>query len=260
MAGYLIATAGDLRFRASLGLILLSASAYAMGCIFNDIVDIKRDRALRPERPLPSGQVPLSSAFLIGFVLMVFSALLGFCFGTLTGLITTCLLLSVLLYNAVLKAIPFLSALGMGLPRALNFLVGLTVVGFVLRPLLIYPVFLFTYIVLLTLLSDEEQSEENLSSRVVLGLVIIFLLFLLWILSRNAGRALVLLTAVIIITGWVNFEKGRKSLRSVVGMMIILIPLLDASFVGAELGIWYALPVALLSLLSFLASTRFSPT
>jgi hypothetical protein len=83
-----------------LTLLAASCGLYLSGMVFNDVFDRKQDAVERPQRPIPSGRVPLRNAILLGGALM------------LAGI-----------DDAVLKRTP-LGPLGMGLCRFLNVMLG----------------------------------------------------------------------------------------------------------------------------------------
>ncbi len=58
-------------------LIAASSLLYIAGVVLNDVFDLEIDRKERPERPLPSGRVPLWAARLLGWKLLVVGMLLG---------------------------------------------------------------------------------------------------------------------------------------------------------------------------------------
>jgi 4-hydroxybenzoate polyprenyltransferase len=83
--------------------------------VWNDIADRRLDAEQRPERPLPSGDVSLSFACLLGIALLLVGLLVSPCrshHGLIAGL--------VLAYDFAGKRIEWLGALGMGTLRALN--------------------------------------------------------------------------------------------------------------------------------------------
>jgi len=51
-------------------LLCATTGLYLAGMVFNDVFDVKQDQAERPGRPIPSGQVPLSHAVVLGTLLM----------------------------------------------------------------------------------------------------------------------------------------------------------------------------------------------
>ena len=50
---------------------------YSAGMVLNDVFDVEVDRVERPERPLPSGQIPVGWARLLGFEMLFFGAVAG---------------------------------------------------------------------------------------------------------------------------------------------------------------------------------------
>jgi 4-hydroxybenzoate polyprenyltransferase len=51
-------------------LTLATASLYTAGMVLNDVFDLEIDREERPERPLPSGRIPMGPARKLGFSLL----------------------------------------------------------------------------------------------------------------------------------------------------------------------------------------------
>lgn len=103
---------------------LASTAIYAAGMVWNDVADRRLDAVQRPERPLPSGQVTVQMAVLLGCCLLVLGVAASPCpahHATLAVL--------VLAYDFLGKRVVWLGALGMGLLRALNLGTGLCVGG-----------------------------------------------------------------------------------------------------------------------------------
>jgi 4-hydroxybenzoate polyprenyltransferase len=116
-------------------ILLLGASAclYSAGMVWNDFFDLEQDRKERPFRPLPSGKIPLATAARLGvgllaagFVLAALVDLRGVGFRGLSASIAACLIVAILLYDGWLKR-TWAGPLSMGLCRALNVLLGLSV-------------------------------------------------------------------------------------------------------------------------------------
>jgi 4-hydroxybenzoate polyprenyltransferase len=112
-------------------LMLASTCFYAGGVALNDVFDAEIDSRERPERPIPSGRVPMDAARRLGWgllaagvVLAGAAALLASSLGTAAvGLL---LATSVVLYDRFLKSTP-LGPINMGLCRMLNVLLGMSV-------------------------------------------------------------------------------------------------------------------------------------
>ena len=62
-------------------LLVASALMYMAGMLLNDLFDFEIDRVERPERPLPSGQIPLRWAKSLGLEMLFFGAALGLAVG-----------------------------------------------------------------------------------------------------------------------------------------------------------------------------------
>ncbi len=114
-----------------------SACLYTAGMVLNDVFDVEVDRKERPFRPLPSGQIGLTTARVFGFGLLLAGILLGAAAGYAamakdaidlpwrSGAIALLLAGSVLFYDGFLKKTP-LGPLGMGLCRFFNVLLGMS--------------------------------------------------------------------------------------------------------------------------------------
>lgn len=96
---------------------------FAFGAALNDILDLKRDRTMRPDRPLPSGRIGLDAALslVVGTVLL---AVLGATlFGTEAVLLTLLLVAAILGFNAAGKFVPAIGLVALGLIYAGHMLV-----------------------------------------------------------------------------------------------------------------------------------------
>lgn len=106
-----------------LWLLLLGGAAaalglYAFGACLNDLVDLRRDRMLRPERPLPAGRVsPAIATALVAGTLM--AAVLGATvFGTAAVVLTLTLAVAVLAYTLAARFVPGVGLVVLGLVYA----------------------------------------------------------------------------------------------------------------------------------------------
>ncbi|MSR42215.1 MAG: hypothetical protein EXS10_10015 [Phycisphaerales bacterium] len=85
---------------------LTAVGFFSFGGVLNDLVDVKRDRALSPERPIPAGQIPPRNAVLLASVCLLCGVLGALPFGELAAALALLLALSILLYDAAAKYIP----------------------------------------------------------------------------------------------------------------------------------------------------------
>ncbi len=99
---------------------IASLSIYSAGLIFNDLADLEKDRKLRPERPLVTGEATRKAATAAGAFLSLAGILLPwFFYEPSRSVMWTALLLLVLAYDFGPRAIPFGPVL-MGLARGLD--------------------------------------------------------------------------------------------------------------------------------------------
>ncbi len=117
-----------------LGLLLAaSTSLYAAGVVLNDVFDAAIDARERPERPIPSGRVSIAAARWTGWGLLVLGVVLAVVVAAMAGvarpgIVGALLAGGVVLYDIVLKPTPW-APLGMGLCRALNVLLGMSLLA-----------------------------------------------------------------------------------------------------------------------------------
>jgi 4-hydroxybenzoate polyprenyltransferase len=129
LAGWLIVGGALADMRGWAPLVAASAGLYAAGIVLNDIIDLEIDRKERPFRPLPSGGVGRRAAGLIFAVTLALGVGLPIVWGSgKSALIATLLALAIITYDAGAKR-TIAGPLFMGLCRALNLLVGLSVVA-----------------------------------------------------------------------------------------------------------------------------------
>ena len=115
-------------------LSLSSAALYTAGMILNDWWDVGKDSLERPERPLPSGRIGVTTAGVVGFGLLGLGVAAATCAGRVDNstlslrpfVVASLLALAIVLYDIVLKRTPFAPWL-MGVCRGLNVLLGASV-------------------------------------------------------------------------------------------------------------------------------------
>jgi 4-hydroxybenzoate polyprenyltransferase len=188
IAAVLVVTAGDdlrpwwllklLHNRGAQALWIPVASfcLYAAGMLWNDLIDIERDRVLNPRRPLPSGRVNLATAYVSGVLLAVGALVAGYMAEGRAGFNAAGAVLTLaLLYDFAAKDIPYVGSLVMALVRAAHSVFALLLLGMLYfkmalgvahgpdRPLMLlaYPIILGLYIFGLTLVSELESRRSH---------------------------------------------------------------------------------------------------
>jgi 4-hydroxybenzoate polyprenyltransferase len=126
LAGWLLVTGSAAEPGRWLPLVSASMILYASGTALNDVFDLEVDRAERPGRPLPSGQVSARLAAWLGGLGLLIGPALALASGSMvSGIVAAALAGCILLYDAGLKHTPLGPAF-MGACRGLNLLLGMT--------------------------------------------------------------------------------------------------------------------------------------
>lgn len=152
---------------AAIRLIVASVCLYAAGMILNDHADRRIDAELRPERPIPKGEISPNLALGLGIGVL------------LTGLLASpipyyhgsmaCMIVG---YDYLLKKNPLVGAINMGSLRAMNLLVPAISIDRFPSLALIAAAGYGIYILSVTLLGILEDAPR-VQRRAVLGLVTI---------------------------------------------------------------------------------------
>lgn len=234
-------------------LVGASVCLYAGGVVLNDFFDRHLDAVERPERAIPSGAVPAPAAAGLGAALMLAGLVFAFHVSTVSGVIAAALAATVLLYDAFAKTRvtgPFV----MGACRALNLLLGLSLVPALLHHLWFLALLPWIYIFAITTLSRGEVHGGNaVTSGISLSLVSATVVGLCLVpgFSRAGWPALLpfaaLLVARVVPPLWRAFRTPAAGpIRAAVHAGIVSLILLDAALAASYGGV--VLGAAILSL------------
>jgi hypothetical protein len=94
---------------------LVALGLYAFGTALNDILDVRRDRMLKPERPLATGRISIEAAVALVAGTLIAAVLGATLFGTRGVLMTLLVAAAILIYNAAGKFIPAIGLVVVGL-------------------------------------------------------------------------------------------------------------------------------------------------
>ena len=169
--------------------IVASLLLYAGGMVFNDLAHVERDRRLHPDRPLPSGNVSPSSAFMLGAVLFVLGLISAGVAGWTALMVAAAVASGILLYNYGAATHTFFGPVLMALLRSGNFVLGLSAAGMAgiqWQPGVVLAVFVGLHILFVTLVSVLEERPRAtfaLKAYAICDAVTLVTLavFLLWI-------------------------------------------------------------------------------
>ncbi|WP_086477269.1 UbiA-like protein EboC [Arenibacter amylolyticus] len=268
ISGFFLASTqhASLAWMAVVLLIAASVLLYAAGVVLNDVFDYKLDQVERPERPIPSGVIPLTSAAVFGGVLMVLGIGAAFWVGLSSGLVALGLALSILLYDALGKHHPFFGPLNMGLCRGLNLWLGMSILGQLIHWQ--YALIPIIYIAAITLISRGEVHGDNKRHIVLAGLLYVVVITAIAGILLYAGQNIwvslpfVLLFAILIFRPLLRAyrENSPQNIKMAVKTGVISIIVLDAALAVGFSYWWVGVVTLLLWPLSIYLSKLFAVT
>lgn len=247
-------------------LVVASVFLYAGGVVLNDVFDIEIDRVERPERPIPSGVVPLGKARSLGFVLLAVGIGLAFLVKITSGTIAIFLALAILSYDKFAKHHPIMGPLNMGICRGLNLLMGISILGaFHYWPYVLLPI---VFIFAVTMISRGEVHGKNkgniLLAGLLYGMVIAGVVFLhMFYAEGDLWYLLFLLTfALMVFRPLVRAYRDNTPahIKNAVKSGVLSIVLLDASLAAAHANLLIGLLILLLLPLSIFLAKQFAVT
>ncbi len=238
--------------------LLLGASlVYSAGMILNDTFDATWDQEKRPERPIPSGRVPLSLAWSAGIVGLVAGYGLMLTYGGSAWLFTTALVGAIVLYDAYHK--PWTgSVFVMGACRTLLYMAAASAAFavqrhlhqgavIILEALIACPAVVSgAYVVALTLIAraegkgaikPEERRNLTLLLMVPAAYAVAAAILTTCITSHRQGPTpsplLYTVVPLAAFVGWTwnalrQMRKGGPAIGQAVGLLLAGIPLVDA--------------------------------
>lgn len=243
-------------------LIWLSLSTiglYGGGVAFNDVFDAKLDAVERPERPIPSGKVKQSHAAWMAALLILLGILAAFQVNLWSGFIALAVGLLAVLYDAWGKHQAIFGPINMGLCRAGNLLLGISVIPELLPDFWALGLIPLAYVSAITMISRGEVHGKNKNALIGgLGIYILIIasLFFIAFMEGNAGWMVIPfvgLFAYMILPPLIKAMRLQqpqligKSVKAAVISLIILNASLASSFSGWWVGlcILILLPISL---------------
>lgn len=258
-AAWLLA-GGEIADPRLLWIILAGCLLYTGGMILNDAADVKFDRAHRRERPIPSGQVGLGTAWGVGVGMLV----VGFVIACLTGahvLTTLALVAAILFYDVYHK--PWAgSVFVMGACRALLYMTAASVVAMPSQPnysVLLLALVLGSYVVGITMAARLEHKQQGvlpiMSSLVAVALLCqpgVLCVVRVAIEGGDERQYLILIAFTLWVLHALNtLRKGGPNIGRAVGLLLAGIAIVDAlavSVVSVTLAAVFVLTAPLLRL------------
>jgi UbiA prenyltransferase family len=245
-------------------LVPASAALYLGGMALNDYCDRATDARERPERPIPSGRVPAAFAAALAAALLA----VGVAFARAAGALGIALALAaaIVAYDAALKGTP-IGFINMGMCRGLNLSMALAIAPRIAPVAIAAATFLTAYVAVLTYLSrDEVGGNTPLRARRAVGALAILAALVATSLSGTSSPffgglfffAVLVRGSSLFAPLWTHAD-GPATGRAI-GGGILLIPLVDATFVAASGYVPSAIVVASFALPAIGLRRLYSPT
>ncbi|WP_234735589.1 UbiA-like protein EboC [Tellurirhabdus bombi] len=265
IAGYL--TLETATFEPLGWLCLSTIGLYGGGVVFNDVFDAELDAVERPERSIPSGQVSVWQASILGGVLFLIGILAAWMVSPLSGQLAIAITLASLIYDRFGKHHPVAGPLNMGLCRGLNLLLGISILPEQVEPWAWVAVVPIIYISAITMISRGEVHGGNPRTLRLAGLlygVVIACIAAIAQQRQQLGTAFPFL----LILGYFIFPPLWRAVREPVGRNIgmavksgvISLIVMNAAWVAAFASFPLALLVVCLLPLSRLLAKVFAVT
>ncbi|WP_086931533.1 UbiA family prenyltransferase [Agarilytica rhodophyticola] len=159
VAASLIGSQGHIDLTVFFILLLASLCFYHGGMVLNDCLDIAEDKLTQPHRPLVSGKISTSFAWILATVLMGVATLLPLLLSQAVFLVAVLLAISIVAYNFSPRESLFGCVL-MGACRSLNWLLPLVAFG-TWKEYAPYAFLVGIYVMSLTFLSRDENYADR---------------------------------------------------------------------------------------------------
>ena len=242
-------------------LILSTAVLYAGGVTLNDVFDAGLDRTERPERPIPSGQVSLRSAAIMGGLLLAGGVAAAAICSPDSGVIALLIASLATLYDGWGKHQAW-GPLNMAVCRGLNLMLGLSAASSLLHEFWFLAAIPVLYIGAITLLSRGEvhggRRSVSLLSIGCIGCVMVLLITLRWLPVNSdkpqfsliaAGAFIAFFAWRVLPAFWKTVAKpAPDTIRRAVKAGVLSLIVLDSAIAAGFGGVVYGLVVLSLSL------------
>jgi 4-hydroxybenzoate polyprenyltransferase len=248
-------------------LVVSTLGLYGGGVVMNDVFDAKLDSIERPERPIPSGKVSLSSATMLGISLLFLGILAAAMFSFQSGMIAIIVALLTVLYNRFAKHHVFFGPLTMGMCRGGNLILGMSVLPESFQGWAWVAIFPIIYIAAITLISQDEVHGGKKTTLYIAAVFYAIVLLSQLKLANEQGNLLYTIPFVLLHT-WFIFRPLWNAMQNPIGPLIgkavkagvISLIVMNASWCVA-FGLWpVALAVLALLPLSMLLAKVFAVT
>ncbi len=249
-------------------LVLSTIGLYGGGVAFNDVFDADLDSIERPERPIPSGRATVKSAAMMAVLLLFIGVLAAAQVSQTSAVIALVVACCAVLYDYWGKHQTFLGPINMGLCRAGNLLLGVSIVPCLVQEYAFIGLIPLVFVAAITMISRGEVHGKNraaLFGGFGMYLVIIASIILLAFTYGNNPLEIIpfiLLFAFMIFPPLVKAiqKQDPKLIGKAVKAAVISLIILNASLSAAFAGWLYGLMVLILLPISLWLARKFAVT
>jgi len=248
-------------------LVISTIGLYGGGVVMNDVFDAKLDSIERPERPIPSGKVPLQSATMMGISLLFLGILSAAMFSFQSGIIAIVIALLTVVYNRFAKHHTVLGPVTMGMCRGGNLILGMSVLPESIQRWGLIALLPIAYIGAITLISQDEVHGGKRRTLYIAAILYAVVLTAQLVISQKHGNSLYTVPFVLLHI-WLIGRPLWNAIQNPIGPLIgkavkagvISLIVMNASWCMA-FGFWpLALAVLALLPLSMLLAKAFAVT
>jgi 4-hydroxybenzoate polyprenyltransferase len=238
------ALAGGGRPSTVVALAAAMSLVYVAGMFLNDAFDARHDARVRPERPIPSGEVGTQTVFAAGSALLAAGVLVAGLLDARAGLAALALAAAVILYDWHHKGV-WWSPLVMGACRALVYLcAALSVAESRVDSVALPAAALLLYVAGLTYAARLE-TQQSTGAVFAMPLLLAPAALTLWQLNFDLPSAIAAGAFLLVVLYIVRqLFAGARAISDSIGLLIAAISINDALF-SATTGAQYATLVCL---------------
>ncbi|WP_227370822.1 UbiA family prenyltransferase [Halomonas sp. M20] len=243
---------------AGLLLLMIALSLFYVGGMFlNDAFDAEIDARERATRPIPQGEVPQGTVFVLGTAMLALGSIVMFTLGLFAGLAGLALAATIVAYDGLHKQIAWGPVI-MGACRLLTYVTAALAAGGLNWMVLLGAVGLSCHVVGLTYAAKQEAYDKigNAWPLLVMAVPVLILGFML------AGNlAIVLLALYLVWGGWalsLLFRRQPGDVPKAVVSLIAGIAIYDAVLIAGT-GMFGLAVLALIGFGATLALQRVAP-
>lgn len=253
----------------TVGLLLIATiGLYGGGVVFNDVFDAELDQVERPERPIPSGLIPKSSATILALLLLASGIVCAVIVNSYpSGLLAIAIAFAAVVYDRWGKHHSFLGPINMGLCRGLNLLLGISIVPAALFDIGYVAIIPVIYIAAITMISRGEVHGGKKTTLLTGGLFYIIVISSILLIALSKEQTFItaiflILFALMIFIPLVKAiqQPSGKAIGKAVKSGVIGLILMNAAWAAAAGSIPLALIIAVLLPLSLLLARIFAVT